>query len=77
MTLSAVKWTLEGIEDLGPTTTVPIAASVMGISPDLMYSLIKRGEWTHTRVLRLGARIRIPTRDLVRLLYDDASAGSS
>jgi excisionase family DNA binding protein len=63
------RWTKERIEELGPTTEVPTAASVLGVSPWTVYELIRREQWDMTRVLRLGRTIRIPTSDLIRLLY--------
>jgi excisionase family DNA binding protein len=62
-------WSPERISALGPTTDVPTAASVLGIGSWTVYDLIRRGAWDSTRVLRLGRRIRIPTQDLIRLLY--------
>lgn len=64
-----VTWNREAIEALGPTTDVKTAASVLSISDWTAYELIRRGEWTVTRVLRLGRKIRIPTHDLIVLLY--------
>jgi hypothetical protein len=62
-------WSPERIAALGPTTDVPTAASVLGIGSWTVYDLIRRDAWDSTRVLRLGRRIRIPTQDLIRLLY--------
>ncbi len=64
-----VAWNRDAIEALGPVTDVPTAASVLAISPDTVYDLIRRGEWSITRVLRLGRKIRIPTHDLIATLY--------
>jgi hypothetical protein len=63
-------WTRDAIEALGPTTNVETAASVLDVSPSLAYELIRRKEeaWP-TRVLRLGRTLRIPTHDLIVLLY--------
>ncbi|MEU8252210.1 hypothetical protein [Nonomuraea sp. NPDC048916] len=61
-------WSREEIEALGPTTTVETAASVIGVSRWLGYQLIKRGQWP-TRVLSMGRVIKIPTHDLITLLY--------
>lgn len=69
-------WTRDAVEALGPTTDVPTAASVLNISDWTAYDLIRRGEWTVTRVLRLGRKIRIPTYDLVALLYEPPDADS-
>ncbi|MEV2228387.1 helix-turn-helix domain-containing protein [Streptomyces phaeochromogenes] len=62
-------WTREAIEALGPTTDVPTVASIFGVCKDTVYAQIRRGEWTATRVLSLGRKLKIPTRDLVDLLY--------
>jgi excisionase family DNA binding protein len=67
-------WTREAIEALGPTTDVPTVASIVEVHKDTIYSMIRRGEWTATRVLTLGRKIKIPTRDLVTLLYTPESA---
>ncbi|MFC9631398.1 helix-turn-helix domain-containing protein [Streptomyces mirabilis] len=62
-------WTREAIEALGPTTDVPTTAEIFEVHKDTIYAQIRRGEWTATRVLSLGRKIRIPTRDLIALLY--------
>lgn len=62
-------WTREAIEALGPTTDVPTVASIFGVNKDTVYAQIRRGEWTATRVLPLGRKLKIPTRDLIALLY--------
>ncbi|MEU2598452.1 DNA-binding protein [Streptomyces hirsutus] len=62
-------WTRETIEALGPTTDVPTTAAIFEVNKETVYDQIRRNEWTATRVLRLGRKIRIPTLDLVRLLY--------
>ncbi|QIY96967.1 helix-turn-helix domain-containing protein [Streptomyces sp. S1D4-11] len=63
------EWTREAVEALGPTTDVPTTAAIFGVNKDTVYAQIRRGEWTATRVLPLGRKIRIPTRDLIALLY--------
>lgn len=65
-------WTREAVEALGPTTDVPTTAAIFDVDAETVYNQIRRGEWTTTRVLRLGRKIRIPTRDLIALLYDPA-----
>lgn len=70
-------WTREAIEALGPTTDVPTTAAIFGVDKDTVYSQIRRDEWTATRVLRLGRKIKIPTLDLIRLLYGAAPAAPS
>ncbi|MFI0139620.1 helix-turn-helix domain-containing protein [Streptomyces luteogriseus] len=62
-------WTREAIEALGPITDVPTVAAIFDVNKDTVYGQIRRGEWTATRVLPLGRKIKIPTRDLVALLY--------
>ena len=70
-------WTRSRIEALGPTTDVPHMAKVLGCGESSIYEAIRRREWPHTRVLRLGRAIRIPTSDLVNLLYPSHSAPAS
>jgi hypothetical protein len=62
-------WTREAVEALGPTTNVPTTARVIGVDPETVYASIRRGDWTATRVLRIGRAIKIPTLDIVRLLF--------
>jgi excisionase family DNA binding protein len=69
-------WTRAAIEALGPTTDVPTVASIFGVNKDTVYAQIRRGEWTATRVLSLGRKIKIPTRDLVTLLYTPEPAAA-
>lgn len=67
-------WTREAIEALGPTTDVPTVASILDVHKDTVYAQIRRGEWIATRVLPLGRKLKIPTRDLVDLLYSPEAA---
>lgn len=69
-------WTREAVEALGPTTDVPTVAAIFGVNKDTVYAQIRRGEWTATRVLTLGRKIKIPVRDLVALLYAPESAAA-
>lgn len=62
-------WTREAIEALGPTTDVPTTAAIVGVDPETVYEAIRRGEWELTRVLRIRRSIKIPTFDLVKVLY--------
>lgn len=62
-------WTRAALEALGPVTDVSTTAEVCGVNSDTVYAAIRRGEWTLTRVLRIGRKIKIPTRDLIALLY--------
>lgn len=62
-------WTREAVEALGPITDVPTTAAIFDVDKETVYAQIRRGEWTATRVLRLGRKIKIPVRDLLALLY--------
>lgn len=62
-------WTREAIAALGPVTDVPTLAAILDVHKDTVYAAIRRGEWTATRVLTLGRKIKIPTRDVIALLY--------
>ncbi|RZB18391.1 DNA-binding protein [Streptomyces sp. F001] len=72
--MTAVAWSRQKIEALGPTTDVPTTAAIVGVDPDTLYAMIRRNEWTMTRILRLGRKIKIPTRDLVAYLYAPEAA---
>lgn len=69
-------WSREAVEALGPTTNVPTTAAIVGVDSDTVYAQIRRGEWTMTRVLRLGRKIKIPTRDLIAYLYAPEAAAA-
>lgn len=62
-------WTRAAVEALGPTTNVPTAAAIVDVNSETVYAAIRNGTWTTTRVLRIGRVIKIPTLDLIRLLY--------
>ncbi|EFC79297.1 hypothetical protein [Parafrankia sp. EUN1f] len=70
------EWTRGAIEALGPTTDVPTTAQILDLGAWTVYDMIKRQTWTNTRVLRYGRRIKIPTSDLVSLLYPSTQGGS-
>lgn len=67
-------WTREAVEAQGPTTVVPVLAEILDVDKDTIYDAIRRGEWSMTRVLRLGRRIKIPTVDIVTYLFGTAEA---
>lgn len=71
------QWTREALEALGPVTDVPTTASVLDVNEWTVYEAIRRETWTLTRVLRLGRKIKIPTHDLIKLLYGDGSGGEA
>lgn len=60
------------LAEAGPTLSLPDAAKVLGISRGLAYELAGRGEWP-TKLLRLGARWRVPTASLRALVEADAA----
>lgn len=70
-------WTREAIEALGPTTDVPTTAAIFDVDKDTVYTQIRRDEWTVTRVLRIGRKIKIPTLDLIRFLYAPDTAAET
>ncbi|MEU9406195.1 helix-turn-helix domain-containing protein [Streptomyces sp. NPDC048281] len=70
-------WTRAAVEALGPLTDVPTVAEIFGVHKDTVYAQIRRGEWTETRVLALGRKLKIPTRDVLDLLYAHESAAPS
>ena len=69
-------WTRGAVEALGPTTNVPTLAAIFDVNAETVYAAIRRNEWTATRVLRLGRSIKIPTLDIVRLLFAPVAAAT-
>lgn len=59
-------WTVESVRALGLTTTVEIAASILGISRTKAYTLAKSGEFP-VRLVRVGRRYLVPTSALLEL----------
>ena len=69
----ARQWTAQEVCDLGVSTDVRTAASVLGVSDYQAYELIRRGEFP-VPVLRLGRRkIVIPVAGLLSILGIDAA----
>ncbi|MER6601820.1 DNA-binding protein [Streptomyces parvus] len=64
---AAEKPTLDDIRAWPATISVPEAATAIGISKSHLHALIKRGD-SPVRTLSFGARHRVITADLVRLL---------
>ncbi|KOG77352.1 MULTISPECIES: hypothetical protein [Actinomycetes] len=67
------KPTLADISAWPATVSVPEAATAIGISRSHLLVLIKRGE-SPVRTLSFGARHRVITADLVRLLSGEPPA---
>jgi hypothetical protein len=66
---------LAAIAQLPPTLDVVTAGRLLGIGRTLAYSLIRTGRWP-TRVIRLGASIRIPTQAVLALLAGEVDPQS-
>jgi hypothetical protein len=61
-------WTPERIRALGPVTTVPVAASIFGLSRSVAYELIRLRQFP-VPVLRFGTRYRIPVAAILTALH--------
>jgi Helix-turn-helix domain len=61
-------WTVEAIQALGTVTTVPVAASIFGLSRSVAYDLIRAGTFP-VSVLRFGTRYRVPVRAILAALH--------
>jgi hypothetical protein len=63
---TAVTWTRQAIEVLGPVTAVPTTtAAVLDGAGWTVAAAVRRGDGEIIRLLRRGRRIRIPTANLV------------
>ena len=65
--MSTLQLSHEDLQVLPPLVNVPTAAAALGISRSTAYELIRTGGWP-TPVLHLGTVIRIPSRDLKKLI---------
>jgi hypothetical protein len=59
----------QSLDDLPPTLSPVEAFRLLGLGRTKGYELLRSGEWP-TRVIRLGAVIRIPTAPLVAILSE-------
>jgi excisionase family DNA binding protein len=66
-------WTVESVRNLGLTTTVDTAASILGISRTKAYALAKGGNFP-IRLVRVGRRYLVPIPPLLDLLTGDKVA---
>jgi Helix-turn-helix domain len=64
---SAQAWSPEAVRQLGLTTDIETAASVLGIGRTLAYELARTNRFP-VRLLRHGRRIVVPVMDLLRYL---------
>jgi hypothetical protein len=60
-------WTVESVRGLGLTTTVDVAASILGISRTKAYALAKQDEFP-IKLVRAGRRYLVPIPALLDLL---------
>jgi hypothetical protein len=60
-------WTPEAVRQLGATTDVETAASIIGIGRTLAYELVRADEFP-VRLIRIRGRIRVPVAELRALL---------
>lgn len=60
-------WTVEAVRQLGMTTDLRTAASVLGIGRTLAYDLVRDGEFP-VRLLHLGRRVLVPVPALLEYL---------
>lgn len=66
-TQKASRWSPQRIRALGATTTLEIAAEILGIGRSKGYELARDGEFP-VEILRIGRRYIIPTAAILRLL---------
>lgn len=67
MTVPTRTWTPESVRQLGLTTDVATAGSILGIGRTKAYELAKNGEFP-VAIVRVGRRYLVPTSALLTLL---------
>ena len=60
-------WTVQAVRDLGTTTDVETAGSVLGIGRSKAYEMAKANEFP-VRLVRIGRRYVVPVPAILRLL---------
>jgi hypothetical protein len=60
-------WTIESVRQLGTTTGIEAAASILGIGRTKAYELAKADEFP-VKVVRVGRRYVVPVPAILRLL---------
>ncbi|WP_433120266.1 helix-turn-helix domain-containing protein [Micromonospora sp. CA-246542] len=60
-------WTIDAVRDLGVTTDVETAATILGIGRTKAYALAKTNEFP-VRLLRVGRRYLVPVQAILKLL---------
>src|SRR5262245_33299586 len=73
-TTVATVWTIDAVRNLGLTTTVDTAASILGISRTKAYQLAKSGQFP-VHLVRVGRRYLVPIPALLDLLRVGPTAG--
>lgn len=68
-----MKPTTVDISALGPTTDIPTASELWGISRSYGFQLAKQGKFP-CRVIKVGSRYRVVTASLLELLEVDEKA---
>lgn len=71
----AIAPTLDEIRHWPATVDIPTANTALGLSRAHGYALAQRGEYP-ARVLRMGARYRVVTASIVRLLSENGEDSS-
>ncbi|MBW6433076.1 helix-turn-helix domain-containing protein [Actinoplanes hulinensis] len=60
-------WTVEAVRDLGLTTDIETAASILGIGRSKAYALAKEGDFP-VRIIRVGRSYLVPVPAILELL---------
>lgn len=70
MTTTQRQWTIDTVRNLGLTTDIETAGSVLGIGRSKAYALAKNGEFP-VRVIRIGRSYVVPVPPILALLGVD------
>jgi hypothetical protein len=60
-------WTIDAVRNLGSTTDVETAGSILGIGRSKSYELAKNGKFP-VRIMRIGRRYLVPIPSILDLL---------
>jgi hypothetical protein len=60
-------WTVQAVRDLGVTTDIETAGSILGIGRSKAYALAKAGQFP-VRVVQVGRGYRVPVPAILELL---------
>lgn len=72
------QWTPEAIRALGATTDLPTLGSIFGLGRWRSYQMAHTGEWEQTgiRIIRIGARYRVPVQSILDVLSQGGAPGT-